>query len=136
MTGTQFEKAFCRELFNNGYWALNIPRSQNGSQPFDVIAVRGEKIVAVDCKVCSTPRFSLSRIEDNQWSAFEMLSARAPNAVVGIVCWCDALYFAPFRVLLDCAENGLASISLDKNLRFNAYYHIMRRENDEAVREQ
>ena len=114
MTGTQFEREFCRELFQSGFWALNIPRDTCGAQPFDVIAVKGSKVVAVDCKVCGRNRFPLSRVEDNQWLAFRILSERCSRADVGIVCWCDgAIYYIPYHHLVSARDSGKASIVLD-----------------------
>ena len=79
MTGERFEHEFCEILSKMGFWALRIPRSNNGSQPFDVISV-GDKIVnAFDCKVCKSNRFPLDRIEDNQWLAFEAIERKTKH---------------------------------------------------------
>ena len=85
MTGEQFEVAVCKCLQRKGCWALRIPRNASGAQPFDILAIRGSEIWAIDCKVCSEPRLRLSRIEDNQWLAFDLLK-RKTNATCGF-CW-------------------------------------------------
>ncbi len=83
MKGTEFEHVFCQWLKDRGYWALNIPKSKTGSQPFDVIAMktralRSNMSIVAECKLISTKekRFPLKRIEDNQWLAFEAVSQK------------------------------------------------------------
>ena len=69
--GTDFEREFVQMLANRGYWVHFINADRTGSQPFDVIAVKNGKAYAFDCKTCSTKRFSIDRLEDNQILAFE-----------------------------------------------------------------
>lgn len=89
MTGQEFETYFCEWAKRNGWWTLNIPRSASGQQPFDVIAIKDESILAVDCKVVSSGGllFPLRRIEDNQWLAFWSLRKKSKAATIGIVVW-------------------------------------------------
>ena len=68
--GNDFERDFCKLLSENGYWVHNLAQNQTG-QPADVIAVRDGKAFLIDCKVCSTGRFQLKRIEENQQLAME-----------------------------------------------------------------
>lgn len=69
--GTDFEREFVQMLANRGFWVHFINPDRTGSQPFDVIAVKNGKAYAFDCKTCSTKRFSIDRLEDNQILAFE-----------------------------------------------------------------
>lgn len=69
--GTEFEREFVQMLANRGYWVHFINPDKTGSQPFDVIAVKNGKAYAFDCKTCTTKRFSINRLEDNQVLAFE-----------------------------------------------------------------
>ncbi len=64
-TGTRFEQELCELLAEHGFWAHNLTQNQAG-QPADIIAVKGNYAVLIDCKVCSTNSFRLSRIEENQ----------------------------------------------------------------------
>ncbi len=68
--GNDFEREFCEILSKNGFWVHNLAQNQTG-QPADVIAVRDGKAYLIDCKVCSTGRFQLKRIEENQQLAME-----------------------------------------------------------------
>lgn len=69
--GTQFERDICDLLAQKGYWVHFIVPDARGAQPFDIIAVKGGKAIAIDCKTCVANRFTISRLEDNQIMAFE-----------------------------------------------------------------
>lgn len=113
MTWREFENLFCNLLSKQGYWALNIPKNQSGAQPFDVIAIKGIGIIAVDCKVCGSNRFPLNRIEDNQWAAFELMRERTTDADIGIVAYYNGdIYFLSYEYLKDCLEWNEKSIKL------------------------
>lgn len=111
-TGTRFEQELCELLAEHGFWAHNMAQNQAG-QPADIIAVKNNKAVLIDCKMCSSDRFRLSRIEENQ----EMAMSRW--YVVGN----DYSYFAlkmpsgeirmlPFRWALSMRErHGVKSLS-------------------------
>jgi len=43
----------------------------DGSQPFDIIAVKAGQAFAIDCKTCVDDTFPITRLEDNQIMAFE-----------------------------------------------------------------
>ena len=75
MTGREFERWVEKKLSDCGYWVHRMAESNTGSQPFDIIALKGYSVYALDCKVISTkrPYFSFSRIEENQKRAFEKL---------------------------------------------------------------
>ena len=114
MGGLEFQRKFCKRLWNDGYWALEIARDSRGAQPFDVLAMKDNHVLAVDCKVCSSKgaRFPLTRIEDNQWSAFMTVSERT-DAIVGIVVWYDeSVYFVHYETLFDAYRHGDKSINI------------------------
>lgn len=73
--GIGFEDELCELLAEHGYWAHNMAQNQVG-QPADVMAVKNNIPVLIDCKVCSDNRFPLSRIEGNQEGAMTMWEAR------------------------------------------------------------
>lgn len=68
--GNDFEKEVCAMLAQNGYWVHFIVPDARGAQPFDIIAVKGGKALAIDCKTCVANSFNISRLEDNQIMAF------------------------------------------------------------------
>lgn len=69
--GNKFEREFCKTLSDQGFWVLNVPMSAAG-QPADVIAVKDNTAFLIDCKVCSSKGFPLSRIEENQVLAMRL----------------------------------------------------------------
>ena len=73
--GGRFEEELCGLLAEHGWWAHNMAQNQVG-QPADVIAVKNNTAVLIDCKVCANDRFALSRIECNQEGAMTLWEAR------------------------------------------------------------
>lgn len=45
------------------------PKTHIGSQPADLIAVKDNKAMLIDCKTCNNHLFPTKRIEENQWNA-------------------------------------------------------------------
>lgn len=73
--GGRFEEEMCELLAEKGWWSHNLAQNQVG-QPADVIAVKNDIAVLIDCKVCANNRFPLSRIECNQEGAMTLWEAR------------------------------------------------------------
>ena len=69
--GNQFEQELCKLLSDAGFWTHNLAQNASG-QPADVIAARNGKTYLIDCKVCSTRGFALSRMEENQDLSMEL----------------------------------------------------------------
>lgn len=69
--GNKFEADLSRILNNNGFWVHRLAPNSFG-QPADLIAVRNAVAYLIDAKDCSTGRFVLSRIEENQEYAMRM----------------------------------------------------------------
>jgi len=63
--GNTFETEFCELLYVRGFWVHNMAQNAAG-QPADVIAAKNGKAYLIDCKVCSSKGFPLSRVEENQ----------------------------------------------------------------------
>lgn len=72
--GNDFELKFCEILSNAGFWVHNLAQNQAG-QPADVIAARNGKTYLIDCKVCGSRGFALSRVEENQELSMDMWAA-------------------------------------------------------------
>lgn len=110
MTGAEFERYVVDLFQKNGFWALRIPKNERGAQPFDILAIRGNEVYAVDCKVCQRKSFPLSRIEDNQWMAMDVMTWKT-NAKIGFVVYHEGkLFFIPYK---ETAFSSVASIALD-----------------------
>ena len=70
--GNNFEKEFAEILRKKGYWVTFLsPKQHVGSQPADLIAIKDNKPMLVDCKTCKTKYFQINRIEQNQRLAFK-----------------------------------------------------------------
>lgn len=69
--GSAFEQLFAQELFDKGFWVLNVPSDKAG-QPADIVAVRNGKAYLIDCKVVSSKTFPLSRVEFNQHCSMQL----------------------------------------------------------------
>ena len=90
MTGRQFEDMAVKELHKAGYWVHRIHPDESGQQPFDIIAIRGDRICVYDAKVVSEGhRFPLSRIEDNQWNAFRLIEKKTSASHIGLLIWAE-----------------------------------------------
>lgn len=89
MTGREFEGNVVKMLHKHGYWALRIPQNEAGQQPFDILAIRGDKVVAYDCKVVSDGKnFPLDRIEDNQLNSFRLMEKKTAAQEIGLLIFC------------------------------------------------
>lgn len=97
--GTEFEREICRMLQRDGWWVHFIEPKQSGAQPFDIIAVRHGRAVAIDCKTCADQRFSISRLEENQVLAFDRWIACGNDVPKVIVKHEDDIYVIPYDYL-------------------------------------
>lgn len=68
--GSNWEKEACSILASKGYWVHFISPDSTGAQPFDIIAVKDDSAVAIDCKTAKKRWFGIERLEDNQIFAF------------------------------------------------------------------
>lgn len=70
--GNSFEKEYAEILKQRGYWVTFLtPKQHIGSQPCDLIAIKEDKAILIDCKTCKTHLFPISRIEENQRQAYK-----------------------------------------------------------------
>jgi Holliday junction resolvase len=97
--GTAFEREFCDYLFEQGYWVHFITPAPNGAQPFDVIAVKGGRAYAFDCKTSAKANFSIKRLEQNQIMAFERWLKCGNTEPRIAVKYKNNIYLIPYREL-------------------------------------
>lgn len=108
--GTEFENNFRKMLKENGFWSHKLVENENGA-PFDVIAIKNGRAYAFDCKDCSSGRFSLSRIEDNQITG--MRSIRNAGAETFFVFRFDqSEYIISSDYLFALMKNNVKSIKI------------------------
>ena len=97
--GAAFEKKICDMLNHDGWWVHFIEPKVSGSQPFDIVAVRNGRAVAIDCKTCASNRFTIDRLEDNQILAFEKWISCGNNEPHVIVEHGEDIYIIPYTYL-------------------------------------
>lgn len=70
--GNSFEREYAEILRKDGYWVTFMtPKQHIGSQPCDLIAIKDNIPILIDCKTCKTHLFFINRIEENQRQAFK-----------------------------------------------------------------
>ena len=125
MTGREFEKWVENKLSECGYWVHRMAESNTGSQPFDIIALKGHGVYALDCKVISTkrPYFPFSRIEENQRRAFEKLYLRyAGNLLCGFVIYFEGgVYLLDYLKVKRQIEEGKKGITLTEGFKIDSW---------------
>lgn len=117
--GTEFEKKVVEILAKNGCWARPMYPDEEGRQPFDVLGLKRGTTYAFDCKTCCEPRFSLSRVEDNQWTAFEQMWKKVDETKIGILAKYDEkIYFIPYEYLVHVRNHGGKAVNLHEGNRW------------------
>lgn len=106
-TGNAFETEFCEILANNGFWAHNMAQNQAG-QPADVIAVRNRAAYLIDCKVCSSKGFVLTRVEDNQELAMRLWEEKGNGTGWFAILMNDNIYIVSLSTLLNARNKHSA----------------------------
>ena len=106
--GTAYEHKVCEALRMDGYWVHFLTPDNRGAQPFDIIAVKNGRAIAIDCKTSTGHIFRISRLEDNQKNAFELWRARGNGEGLILVEYERATYVIPYNLI---SEKG----SIDLN---------------------
>ena len=125
MTGREFEKYMVDWLSEKGFWVPRMAESNTGSQPFDLIALRGYKVCAFDCKVISTkrPYFPFSRIEENQKRAFEKLydCYRGMLLCGFLIYFEDDVYLLDYEIAKKWMKEGKKGIALTEGFKIDSW---------------
>ena len=95
--GTAFECRMCELLALKGYWVHFIVPDARGAQPFDIIAVKNGKAIAIDCKTCVADMFNINRLEDNQIMAFEKWLSVGNSEPIIAVEHKEEIYIIPYK---------------------------------------
>ena len=86
-------------LASKGYWAHFIVPDITGSQPFDVIAVKDGRALAIDCKTCVAKTFSNKRLEFNQIFSFEKWIKAGNEMPLVAVKHQEKIYWIPYSAI-------------------------------------
>lgn len=105
--GTLFEREFCALLAARGYWVHFITPAANGTQPFDVIAVKDGKAYAYDCKTSTLRHFTMARLEQNQITSFEKWMTCGNGVPRVAVKYMGSVYIVNYKVL---KEKGIVDL--------------------------
>lgn len=116
LIGGRTEKDIARILSKKGYWVLIVPKSASGSQPVDIVAMKGSNNILLDAKHLrkKDELFELSRIEPNQWSSMEFAKkyCELKNLGFAIAYECDnSVRWLSYEIALSLKNRGRASIS-------------------------
>lgn len=114
--GTAWEQEVCELMAQRGFWVHFIVPDARGAQPFDVIAVKDDHALAIDCKTCVANSFDINRLEDNQISSFEKWIQCGNEMPMIAVKHKGRLYWIPYTLLKD-----KRSIKFS-NLEYDPYY--------------
>lgn len=126
--GKKAERLICTYLRNNGYWVHDTGRANSGSQPMDIIAVKGNAfsdlchVMLLDAKYIRREEasFPFSRIEPNQLTSFDYACHFAGMSEeclgFGIVSERNEadIRFLPMSQLNDLREVGKKSANLEE----------------------
>lgn len=112
-------------LNENGYWAHILAKSESGSQPFDIVAIKGNKdstssVWMVDAKYVNENKvsFTIERVESNQLSSMEYainfanINEKQVGFVVVFERDLDNPRFLPYRNVVEGLENKKRSFNI------------------------
>lgn len=105
--GTEFEEEVVTLLSQKGYWSHFITPKRDGSQPFDVIASKDDKPLVGDCKTSAKKWFNISRLEDNQITAFELWLKRKNTRAYVFIKYEERVYAVPYLYLKEAKRINL-----------------------------
>lgn len=119
--GLRFEAELCEMFAKNGWWAHDISQSAAG-QPADVIAVRLNTAVLIDCKVCAGNKFKISRVEGNQDSAMTLWGERGNNYAYFALKMADStVYMMPYSEISFLRKEGVVLVPEAKIRKFQTF---------------
>lgn len=124
--GNRFEAELCEMFAEAGWWAHNLAQNQVG-QPADVIAVRNNVAVLIDCKDCENDRFPLSRIETNQEGAMTLWQMRGNAYCYFALRISTGIYMVDFDSLCEIELYGKRSLNADQIAEYPSFSEWLER---------
>lgn len=124
--GNRFEAELCEMFAEAGWWAHNLAQNQVG-QPADVIAVRNNVAVLIDCKDCENDRFPLSRIETNQEGAMTLWQMRGNVYCYFALRISTGIYMVDFDSLCEIELYGKRSLNAGQIAEYPSFSEWLER---------
>lgn len=118
---------FVKEIFKNfGFWAYNTPKSKDGSQPVDIVAMKNNINWLLDVKHVRTEEisFDFSRIEANQLTCMDYARNFAGIQELGFAIVFErknCCYYMTFDKYLSLKKEGRKSVRFDELLTLEEY---------------
>ena len=117
--GNNFEFEYAKLLSEKGFWvAYQTPRQHVGSQPCDLIAIKDDNPILIDCKTCNSHLFPIKRIEENQRQAYKKYKECGNINFILAIKYENKI----FEINLDTIDFTQKNIDLDR--RTNESYSI------------
>lgn len=117
-TGTKFEREFAELLAKHWFWVHIFQDNKNG-QPCDVIAARDGCAYLFDCKDCQGSKFSLSRMEENQYNAMKLFQLTGNRRGMFAIRFPETgIYLIDFEVLKELKDSGVNQIGKENISRY------------------
>lgn len=113
---------FVKDIFKKyGFWAYNTPKSKDGSQPVDIVAMKDNINWLLDVKHVRTEEisFDFSRIEANQLTCMDYARNFAGVRRLGFAIVFErknCCYYMTFDKYLELKEQGRKSVRFDELL--------------------
>ena len=109
--GSMFEREFAKTLDKNGFWVHLIVPNADG-QPADIIACKNKETHLIDCKVCSSLGFPLSRVEENQELAMRKFINRGKGQAWFALKFSDEIFMLDYTTMMQRKRYGEKRISI------------------------
>lgn len=123
--GNQFESYLCRRMSDHGWWTHNLAQNKAG-QPADIIAVRNGRAMLIDAKLCSQPRFELSRVEMNQMGAMTIWrECGNGDAYFAVKFPTDEIYMVPYSMIEEYIGYGRSVMRSEDMRRCQTFWEWM-----------
>lgn len=113
--GTEFERQVLEWVAAHGYWVHFLSPNEQGAQPFDIIAVKNNTAVAIECKTLTPDKryFSIDRLEPNQIMAFEKWMQNGNASPLIYVKHGDAVRIIEYKDLKKAGKIDMRGITND-----------------------
>lgn len=124
--GNDTEK-MVKEIFKKyGYWAYNTPKSRDGSQPVDIIAIKENINWLIDAKHVDARdvSFPFSRIEANQLTCMDYAKNFSKIKNLGFAIYFERMnicVFMHYDKYLELKSKGKKSVNVSELFDLEAY---------------